>query len=284
MKRILLVLLLVSVVSARTGRLNTIGTIENQTINNTTINTISNTTINTTTVNTTYVYSTEIRATGKATILVDNPPFFFDNAEAGDTDWWMGVYSDVGGTSDDNMALGTGGTFGTNIRLMVDPNGVLVTTPVADPNTAESGALQYDSDDFALAAGDGTNKFWIGQKLKFFSMTIWDPDNIQGTEDAIPVFPVEAESFPGGITLVDVGIKTDASSTYAVNFEEWTAPDDGSPSTIEAVTTSASLEAEDDGTLSDASIAAGSIIFVDLDTDDINYLVVWGTYYVNTNN
>ena len=35
------------------------------------------------------------------------------------------------------------------------------------------------------------------------------------------------------------------------------------------------------GELTDAAIAAGSIIYADLDTTDVNSLQIWGTYYIN---
>jgi hypothetical protein len=120
--------------------------------------------------------------------------------------------------------------------------------------------------------------------VKIASASIYDPDSIQGTEDAIPIFSVETDWAGGGIKLVSVGIKTDASSTYSVDFEEWTSPTDGAPSAIETVATSASTEAEDDGTLTDSDIAVGSIIYVDLPATDIDMLHVWITYYVKENN
>lgn len=148
-----------------------------------------------------------------------------------------------------------------------------------NPTTDATGEIAWDANDNAIEVYDGSNSRLI-PTLRFFSATIYDPDTIQGTEDAVPIFPVEVEAFPFGITLVDVGIKTDASSSYTVNFEEWTSPTDGSPSTIESVATSSSTEAEDDGTLSDASIAAGSIIYVDLPSTGIDMLVIWGTFWI----
>ena len=151
-----------------------------------------------------------------------------------------------------------------------------------NPTTDAPGEIAIDTDDGAIEVYDDELSVSIlNSHIKYFSATIFDPDSIQSTEDAVPILPVEAEWAEHGITLLDVGIKTDASSTYSVNFEEWTSPTDGSPSTIETVATSASTEAEDDGALTDSAIAAGSIIYVDLPATDIDMLVVWGTYYVN---
>lgn len=114
----------------------------------------------------------------------------------------------------------------------------------------------------------------------WFGMTIDNPDNL--AKDSVMVLSVDAEWAPSGITLLSVGIKTWAVTSYSVNFMEYTEPGDGgTESLIETVATSTSREAEDDGTLSDASIAVGSIIVVELDTDNIDQVQVWGTYYVN---
>ena len=130
---------------------------------------------------------------------------------------------------------------------------------------------------------DGTDDFLIASKLKFFSITIDDPDNL--VNDTIMVFPVEVQAYPFGITLVDVGIKTWAATTYSVIFSEYTEPGGGgTESVIEVVATSASREAQDDGTLTDPDIAAGSIIMVELPATDIAQLTVWGTFFVNDGN
>lgn len=153
----------------------------------------------------------------------------------------------------------------------------------ANPTTDAEGEVAYDTDDDALEVYDGSASRLIPTKMTA-QMTVFDPDTIQTTSDALPMLAVEADWAPHGITIVDCGIKTDSSSTYSLNFEEWTSPSDGSPSTIETVATSTSYEASDDGTLSDASIAAGSIIYIDLPATDVNTLQVWFTYYINDGN
>ena len=100
------------------------------------------------------------------------------------------------------------------------------------------------------------------------------PDLVQDSSDGIPLFPIEAIQFPYGVYIDSLKIATDASSSYSVNFEEWTAPDDGSPSTIETVATSSSLEAGDDGSIADPNIAVGSWVFVDLPDTHVKWLHV----------
>jgi len=148
----------------------------------------------------------------------------------------------------------------------------------ANPTTTVEGQIAYDTDDEAIEVYDGSASRLIGT-VHIFSGSIYDPDSIQSTEDAIPILAVESDWAPHGIKLLSVGIKTDSSSSYSVNFEEWTSPDSGSTSTIELVATDTSYEAEDDG-IDDSDIAVGSIIYIDLPDTDIDMLQVWGTYYV----
>lgn len=153
------------------------------------------------------------------------------------------------------------------------PNG---TNPTVDA----VGELAWDSDDYALRVYNGSAAYSIPIN-KTAQATIIEPEKVQAIIDAVSILSVESSWAPFGITLIKVGIKTNASSSYSVNFEEWTSPTDGAPATIETVATSSTTEAEDDGTLTDASIAAGSIVKIDLPTTDISELTVWVVYRIN---
>lgn len=238
------------------------GTIINQTIQN-----LTNTTIN---------------VTDQITITETVDPNVIWNAVgAAVQDWW-----DLVDTSDNNRKGGKGNPSNkaTEVVYYWDVNGVYWTEPNTAVDLVAEGEHQWDSNDDQLVYNDGTNEVVVAQKVKTFQMTIFDPDTINATDPNIPVLAVESEIFPGGITLLDLGIKTNPSSTYSVAFQERTTPEDGSPSAIETVATAGSSEAEDDGTLTDASIAAGSIIYIILPATDIDMLQIWGTYRVNSNN
>jgi hypothetical protein len=274
MKRMLISLLLAAAIlgsSMSYGRYSRLTQIEGSTVVNQTVTNLTSTTIN----NETITITEQI--TVQETV---DPNVIYDAVGAATQDWW-----DLVDSTDNKKKGGKGqpANKATDVVYYWDVNGVSWTEPNAAPDLVADGEHQYDSDDEALEYTDGTTDFLIAQKAKTFAMSIFDPDTIQATADAVPVLPVEPNSFPGGITILALGIKTDSSSTYSVNFEEWTAPGDGSPSTIETVATSASTEAGDDGTIADASIAAGSIIYIDLPDTDIDVLQVWGTYYVNDN-
>jgi hypothetical protein len=189
------------------------------------------------------------------------------------------------GHTDDTYAQSVHGlnqdvsTSGTPSFSSVTATSALDIPSAANPTTDAEGEIALDSDDYMLEVfSSGTSRCL--NTLQTAQMTVFDPDSIQPTSDALPVLAVEVEWAPHGITLVDVGIKTDSASSYSVTFEEWTDPATYS-SEIETVATSSSVEAADDGTLTDSSIAAGSIVFIDLPATDIDVLQVWFTYYVN---
>ena len=96
---------------------------------------------------------------------------------------------------------------------------------------------------------------------------------------------VEAEWAPAGIEIVDMGIKTRASSTVSVVFSEYTQPDNGGTETAvdAAIATSASTEAEDDGSLTNPGIAVGNIVMVEYDGSVTDQLQIWMTFYINDN-
>ena len=148
-----------------------------------------------------------------------------------------------------------------------------------NPTTDAAGEIAWDANDFGLEVYDGSASRLI-PSTRFFSATIIQPADVQPNIDAVPLLPVESYWAPFGIKLLHLGIKTNSSSTYSIDFEEWTAPNDGSPSAIETVATSSSYEAIDDGTLTDSDIAAGSIIYADLPATDVNSVQIWGTYYI----
>jgi hypothetical protein len=240
---------------------------------------------------TTDVYTTNIKVTGKTQVFIDNPPFYFNNATATETDWWMGVPLTGGsadGSSNDGMAVGIASNdtgFGTNTRWRVDPNGLITQAAANNPDVTDSNQYQIDDDDYAIVMSDTTNKYYVAQKVKTFAMTLYDPNAIEVADANVPVMPVEPNSFPGGITLISLGIKTSGSNTCTVTFKDFNSPTDGSPDTLEAISLSAATEAGDDGTLTNTALATGDIIYAVLSgvEDTSNFMQLWGTYYVNTN-
>lgn len=114
-----------------------------------------------------------------------------------------------------------------------------------------------------LPSIDGIRTKWI---------TLLEPDKIQAVIDNVPMFAVESDQYPNGITIKKVFLKTDANSTLAINVERWTSPLDGAPTTIVNIATAASAEAAS-GALS-FDVAAGEIVMLDLDTTNVNWAQV----------
>lgn len=173
---------------------------------------------------------------------------------------------------------------GTLVRS-TDPviTGSLAIPQDNNPTVNSAGEIAVDVNDHSIRFFGSAERV-IGS-MYVASMTIFDPDGVQATSDAIPILPVEATWAPFGITVRDIYLKTDASSTYSIDLEEWTTIAGGTVTQIEsAIATSGSLEAEDDGTLNDASVAAGSIVFVDLPATAVNFITVTFTYTINAGN
>jgi len=218
-----------------------------------------------------------------------------EDVDHGDVSWSGGVASldgdvvDSAEIADDAVdsehyaADIPGGTAGSHSFDFGDVSTFVLATN-NNPTTGDQGEMVWDSNDYALEAyGDSTSG--IIPLMQTAQITVFDPDTIQSTEDAVPMLAVEAEWAPHGITIMDCGFKTDDTNSYTLVFEEWTSPGDGSPSTIESVAQTAdTYEGEDDGTMSDGNVAAGSIVYVDLPTTDKNMLQAWITYYITEGN
>ena len=71
------------------------------------------------------------------------------------------------------------------------------------------------------------------------------------------------------------------SDTHTI--EEWSNRAGASQTTIEAITMSATQYQEDDGTLSDADVAADAFVVLNKDasTDNVDYMEVTITFYID---
>lgn len=152
-----------------------------------------------------------------------------------------------------------------------------------DPATTVEGQGAWDANNDMLEFYDGAASVIVAGKARTAQIPIDDPDNL--SQDTVMFLNIRAENFPFGITITDIGIVTAPSSSYSVTFYETTEPDwSGTESTIEAVATSTSKEAEDNGTIDDGAIAAGSFVMIVLPATDISRLQCWMTFYVNPGN
>jgi hypothetical protein len=118
-----------------------------------------------------------------------------------------------------------------------------------------------------------------GNAVKTAQVIIDQPDQL--IESDIPLLFIHIDFAPNGITLISCGISTSASSTYSVDFEIRDAPNDGSPTAVETVATSGSLEAEDDGTLSATAVAVSEYVYAKLPATDVDQVGIWITYTID---
>lgn len=120
----------------------------------------------------------------------------------------------------------------------------------------------------------------VGKLIHSFSATLAMPDLLQAEIDNWPLKSIESTEFPHGIVVTDIYLKTSASSSYSLNVENWDDPTtiNGSNGTIDAIATSTSTEVTED-TITYSTIAAGQIIMLDLDTDDLGWIYVSVEYY-----
>jgi hypothetical protein len=119
-----------------------------------------------------------------------------------------------------------------------------------------------------------------GKLIKSFSATLAMPDLLQAEIDQWPLKSIETSEFPHGIVVTEIYIKTSASSTYAINVENWDDPTtiNVANPTIDAITTSAGTEATED-TITYSTIGDGQIIMLDLPTTDIGWVYIQVDYY-----
>jgi hypothetical protein len=204
------------------------------------------------------------------------------------------------GDEDSRMELSVlnNGTL-NNDQLVLATDGSVTTSGLFTPTDLEipqaspavpgvDGGVEVDFTDGTLVVQHGSahaelgsaTDVVMGKLIKSFSATLGFPDDLQAEIDNWPLKNIESSEFPHGIVVTRVYLKTSASSTYSLNIENWDDPDSikASDSTIVAVATSASLEA-DETSITNPVVAAGQIIMLDLDTDDLGWIEVTVEYY-----
>ena len=151
----------------------------------------------------------------------------------------------------------------------------------AGPAVGVEGRIAYDTDDEALEVFDGVNSRLI-PTVHTIQKTIIDPSSMQSAEDAVPLFYVHADAYPGGIKLLSIQMGADQANSAGITFEEWSNTTTHL-SDIETITFVSSTGVADDGSLADSDIASGNWIFADLDTTDLNFLSIAITYWIKEN-
>jgi hypothetical protein len=152
----------------------------------------------------------------------------------------------------------------------------------ANPNPVTAGHIAADNDDHALVGTDGSVDFWLAQNTRFFALTIDEPDVLGN--DSVIILPVPASQYPGGITLVELGLTSRDDATDSVWLAEWTDPeaDVGTESQIDTLTQAGATEVSSTS-FNDAAIASGTYVVAIFKLASGKPVTIWGRFRVNTN-
>lgn len=182
-----------------------------------------------------------------------------------------GVTGDIAGTGGETWT----GTHNFDAAFVVQPSTIGTTEGMTRWNSGQKA--------FEVYTGSSTRS---NPSILPIPKVIWDPDGIQSTEDAVPVFYVHPSSYPNGITVAastgtandGIQLFADAANTASVAVEEWSY-EGAFLSTIATITFANSTVAASTAPLTDANIAAESRIYIDLDDTDLNWLDISIPYY-----
>lgn len=159
-----------------------------------------------------------------------------------------------------------------------------------DPDCDEEGEISYDTDaanennDEAIRAGDGTNQWLVGRKIKCIPCTVVKPNDLADAQrDQFPMWPNNTGMV---FTITEIKAWSDTDDTE-LNVEVVTATDWSSPTTVDAIdidTNGTSVYYDVETAFSDSTIAHDEIIVLDFDdTDDPGFvqIVICGWFNAN---
>ena len=206
-----------------------------------------------------FVFSHEIEAGGTANSLT------FSNSES------------IDNVADGTIRLlGDGGSNDTDLKVLLD------SADGPSLSSSLSGTINFDDDVAIVGTLSMDSTFEIdGRKVNGLRSPCWtlaEPENIQSVFDAVPLLSVEATTYPGGIEITGVYLKTSTSSTYSVNLEKWSDPEDASPDTLTTITTSSNSEVYEVPD-TEGTVGTSEIIKADLPADDIDWSQICIDFY-----
>lgn len=172
-------------------------------------------------------------------------------------------------------------------------DGVFAAPCGTNPTTDADGEISLDESDVgqvplfleAYDDGVGDTSRIIGSDIHCESFTIAEPDSLVSVEPNINLKYFKSMGYPHGATIVGISVGTDGTdcTNDTINFERWTTEDDGSPDTIENIDMSGVDNKDDDGTLTNAAMAANDYFVADITgwDDDIPLLIITICYRIN---
>ena len=150
----------------------------------------------------------------------------------------------------------------------------------SNPTTAYAGEMAWDNNDHMLEVYANGSSTILATTIKPFSAVIYNPKTVQTSTDAVPISPeIDASWAPHGITVTKVMMAASATNSGTYVVEEWSNPGTW-VSDVATVTFDSTYEATA-AAISDATVAAGARLFLDLDTTDINWVSPSVFYRIN---
>jgi len=208
--------------------------------------------------------------------------------------WWMLQYQATlsNKTEDDPVVVApdTNRNNKTWERQNWWKNGVLqlneLKVPTSDdPDLTVTGQISFDVDGWIRGTDDnGTTQFALGRKIEAIHVTVVKPqDMADAVRDAFLVWSNES-----GMSFIITGWKGWSGTDDTTLNIETTAADGSGNATVDAVeiATGAGPFTASDTTITAATIANGSLLWLDFDdTDDPSYvkLTIYGYYDANVN-
>ena len=115
----------------------------------------------------------------------------------------------------------------------------------------------------------------VGGKTKESkSITVIEPDKLQAVASVIPVFIVEADEFPRGITIQNLYLKTSAASSLGCSLRKYATPTDASPDYIVSADTSSSTESNSVPFSVSGSVGTSEILMITVPNVNVDWMQV----------
>jgi len=161
---------------------------------------------------------------------------------------------------------------------------VLAATSEANPSTTVEGSTRWDTDDDAWETYQGTASY-VMPLLVSKDSTILEPDLAQAKSDAVTLFRIDSNLYPGGVVIKDIVISTSSACADTITIEEWAHVGVSyvHVSDIETITLAYTFT-EDDGSLADANVATDTAVRIDLDGTspcDVEEMQIFITFWIN---
>ena len=170
----------------------------------------------------------------------------------------------------------------TNINKLTIVNELTIPTD-DNPTTDDDGELALDTNDDALEVYSGGKSSLI-PTVDDKDWVILEPD---GIARELPIFHVDADRYPHGITIINTQIQLEADAAYSMVYEEWSGAD---PPVYQADVVTVTTGAADTyaevvgGAIGNAVLDADDWLFLHIPATDVDSVACKILFYINEGN